>query len=74
MTKAKHYKAKPNAIKVATIQKGTSLKELAEKTESHYQTIITISARRVGTTKLRAKAIAEVLGVSVEDIFEEVKR
>lgn len=68
----KSYKAKQIPFKVAVIEKGTTLKQLAEDTDSGYQTIIQIAARSNNASELRAKAIAKVLDKDVKDIFEQV--
>lgn len=68
------YYAKPKAIRIATITKETTLKQLAKDVSTHYQTIVNVAGGKQPTSELRAKAIANQLDVEVEDIFEVGKR
>ncbi|MDW4175339.1 hypothetical protein QI193_02855 [Staphylococcus saprophyticus] len=69
----KSYRAKKIPFKMAVIENETTFKQVAIKTNSAYQTIIQIAAGTHNTSELRAKAIAELLGKNVDDLFTEVK-
>lgn len=67
------YKAKPNAMKIASVKSEVSLKEIARRTDSHYQTIISINLGIRLTNKQRAEKIAKALNSTVEDLFFEIR-
>lgn len=71
--KVKSYRAKKIQFKMAVIENETTFKQVAKETDSAYQTIIQIAAGTHNTSELRAKAIAELLGKNVDDLFTEVK-
>lgn len=68
------YKAKPKAIKIKTIEKGMTIKELSKEVGMHYHALIAIGTGRHQTSKMRAKIIASELGAKVEDLFEAVEQ
>lgn len=73
-TKVKSYKAKAKALKISIIKNETTLKEIAEQTDTSYHTMLRIGAGKYKTSELRAKVISNVLNEKLEDIFEVAER
>lgn len=63
------YYAKPKAIKVAGINCGKTLKQVAKDTTTNYNSLVMISNGKVATSELRAKAIANAVNTEFDSLF-----
>lgn len=63
------YYAKPKAIKIASINCGKTLKQVAKDTTTHYNSLVMISNGKVATSELRAKAIAKAVNAEFDSLF-----
>lgn len=73
-TTVKSYQAKAKAFRISVINNETTLKEIAEQTDTSYHTMLRIGAGNYRTSELRAKVISNALNEKLEDIFEVAER